>query len=65
MSKKPGLSYKDSPVESVVYLDGKQVGRIMQASYDKGWFYSPKGAGKAKGELMPTRAAVKRSLEGA
>lgn len=59
-----GLTYRDTPDLSTVYLDGKVVGHIRQLAYGMGWVYSPKGSA-AKGEVMPTRAAVKLILEGA
>lgn len=56
------ITYIDHAQHSVVKLDGKVVGHIL-CSFGE-WFYSPKGVGKKfNGEKMPSRAAVKRSLE--
>jgi hypothetical protein len=56
------ITYRDTPTVSTVVLGGKVVGHIRQLSYGKGWHYAPKGAAGV-GATMPTRDAVKRSLE--
>lgn len=55
--------YKDFPLHTTVYLGRRVVGEILKKPTEPGWFYAPKGAGKHSGEVMPTREAVKRSLE--
>jgi len=66
-----GISYEDHLGSSDVYLDGKRIGRIQERATRNidgslkpdggGWVYITKSG--ARGEVMPTRAAVKRSLD--
>lgn len=55
------ISYKDHDLYTLVYLDGKRVGRILQFP-GKGFAYVPNSG--TRGEFFPSRAAVKTSLEG-
>ena len=61
MKTSEGISYVDHDQQSLVYLDGERVGTIMCLAYGKGWFYSPKSG--SRGDVFPTRAEVKKSLE--
>jgi hypothetical protein len=60
-SKAKGVTYKDTPDRSRVFLDGRCVGHIKKAKQG-GWFYAPHGSSQT-GDVKPTRADVKRSLE--
>lgn len=69
------ITYQEDPQGKgpgiVVRLDGKIVGSIMKvqrkpatpsSGYGDGWAYRPKGG--LLGEIFPTVAQVKKSLEG-
>ncbi len=59
------ITYIPVPEHFKVKLDGKLVGVIKRSGDDRGygWRYFPKGD-RIGGQVFPTLAACKRSLEG-
>jgi hypothetical protein len=60
------ISYRRNRSSRIdVYLDRKWIGSIKPAQDASGFFYQPKSTGaKIRGDIFPTIAEVKRSLEG-
>lgn len=61
-TKRPGITYKDNDLYSLVYLDGKRVGRILIFS-GKGFAYVPNQSNQ-RGEIFKTLGECKQSLQG-